>query len=167
MKISSDLRRDIKKANSRLRRLEKSGYDYYAYDIAKHYINTQLGTQYYSIRNIEDKYDLRLLKMSLKRFLSSVSSTVSGQKKLEKKRLKAFEEKGLTGTREEKIEFLRFLGEDGYKNLIDAIGYDATVFKATIESYNKHKDTERIERIYQAYLRNRDDYKSLIEGLRS
>lgn len=162
-----ELKRKIKKANSRLARLEKAGYDYYAYDIAKHFIDTVQGTKYYSLSGIDldDKYSVRLLNMSLDRFLSSKTSTVSGARRIENERIESFREKGLAGTREEAVEFLRWLGEDGYRNLTEAIGYDKTAFGTIITNYNKYHDTERIDRVINTYLNNRTNYRLLIEGL--
>lgn len=162
-----EIKRKIKRANSRLKRLEKSGYDYYAYDIAKHFIDTVQGTKYYSLSGIDfgDKYSVRVLEMSLDRFLSSKSSTVTGQRAIENERLAAFESKGLTGTREEKVEFIRWLGEDGYRNMVEAIGYGKEEFGAIIENYNYYKDTDRIDRIINTYMRNQDDYAGFIKRL--
>lgn len=163
---SKELRLKVRRANQRLHSLERSGYNYYAYDIAKHYIDNVLETKYYSVRGLS-KFELRRLERSIDQFLESKSSTVRGQKAIEAARIKVFEEKGLKGTREQKVEFLRFLGQDGYKNLTETIGYDRTVFKEIIKNYNRFHDTDRIEKIMDSYMKNQTNYAQFIKDLRS
>lgn len=167
VRASKELRRKVGIANKRLKRLEETGYDYYAYDIAKHYIKYALdGVEYYSTKGIDTKFELSRLERSVDTFLESKSSTVRGQRAIERARIKVFEEKGLIGTYEQKKEFLRFLGEDGYKNLTDTIGYDASLFKEIVGNYNYYRDTQRIEKILLAYQRSRANYAETTERLR-
>lgn len=161
------LQRNVSIANKRLKRLEDTGYDYYAYDVAKHYIDNNLSTKYYSTRGLSDS-ELVQLSKSVERFLSSKSSTVRGQRKIERERMKFFEKKkDLKGTYEEKKDFLRWLGDDGYKNLTEAIGYDKTALDTIIANYNKYKNLDLIDRVVDAYERNLQNYAGFIEDLRN
>ncbi len=162
----NEIKHKVAVANNRLKRLEKTGYDYYAYDVAKHYIDSNLSTKYYSTRGLSER-ELMQLEKSVNRFLKSKSSTVREQRKIERERMSFFEkEKGLKGAYKEKKDFLRWLGEDGYKNMTEAIGYDRTALDNIITNYNKYKSVNLLDRIVDAYERNLQNYAGFIEDLR-
>lgn len=82
-----------KVANNRMRELEAENLDFYAYDMAADYLRTQgkKGKLRFS-ESLEAKgvADIRREITVLQGFLSSPSSTVAGQRKIEQKRIETF-----------------------------------------------------------------------------
>ena len=82
-----------KVANNRMRELEAENLDFYAYDMAADYLRTQgkKGKLRFS-ESLDAKgvADIRREITVLQGFLSSPSSTVAGQRKIEQKRIETF-----------------------------------------------------------------------------
>ena len=128
-----------KRANQRLVRLERSespvtgkAYRAGAYDIAMDYLkNTRdkSGGKYRFSESLsytktineetgKTAYDMYRIKrdiLELQRFLSSKSSTVSGNKSIERKRIETFEAQGISIEAAESDEFYEFLNSNAYE----------------------------------------------------
>lgn len=132
----------IKRANDRMKNLEKQGYDYYAYDRASAYAK--------SVNNGKPRFtssqvklgDAQGIAQSLREaraFLTAKSGTVTGQKKIEETRIQYFkdyydklakkreQETGvaqefLFDTKEEEKEFLKFLGSKDIAKGLEKMG---------------------------------------------
>lgn len=128
-----------KRANQRLVRLERSespitgkAYKAGAYDIAMDYLKTTRETSGGKFRFSESAaytktineetgktaYDMYRIKrdiLELQRFLSSKSSTVAGNKSIERKRIETFEAQGISAEAAESDEFYEFLNSNAYE----------------------------------------------------
>ena len=95
--VRSIRRKLAKRANQRLRVLEANKLTKNAYRVAIHYTQQTRGKDRFSEAKMV-KADMRYLKqeiLELERFLNSVTSTLTGYKKLEQQRLKVFRDYGL------------------------------------------------------------------------
>ena len=128
-----------KRANQRLVRLERSespvtgkAYRAGAYDIAMDYLKNTRDKSGGAFRFSESAnytktideetgktaYDMYRIKrdiLELQRFLSSKSSTVSGNKSIERKRIETFEAQGISIEAAESDEFYEFLNSNAYE----------------------------------------------------
>lgn len=82
-----------KTANKRLKALEEKGLTKNAYAKAMKRLGYSERTRFYTGKNYTSRYEMQNTLHQLEDFLSSISSTPSGYKKLKKQRLKIFEEK--------------------------------------------------------------------------
>lgn len=122
-----------KEANKRLERLEKNDYTYYAYELAMDYIthvNPPLSSNRYmwDPSSMEANYETL---MSMRTFVSKRTSTLTGQRAVERQRLAAFREllnlsdnprqKGYVTNRELR-NFLDVLGNQPIRNTLSEVG---------------------------------------------
>ncbi|HBV82331.1 MAG TPA: hypothetical protein DEB74_05965 [Lachnospiraceae bacterium] len=160
--LSAALKQYAKKANSRLLRLEKAGYDYYAYDVATSYTMDVFGTNRYSARiKGRDKHDIREEILSIYQFLNNKTSTVKGQKELERSRIERFVEKGVISEdmpRDKQVEFLRFLGSDSVRNFVDAIGNSDIVVDTLGNAFSEDVEIEFLDKIVDTFFNNEISY---------
>lgn len=133
------LRRKLaKRANQRLLRLERGTskitgekLSYGAYDIAQSYLKATGRTsgrfsEVLSPKDMSDGYVAREV-MELQKFLSMKSSTVKGMREIEKKRVEAFESKGISKEMAEDPEFYKFLNSQTYELMSSLVDSDKII----------------------------------------
>lgn len=155
------LKKVARRANSRLRSLEKNEYNYYAYDLAIEFTQQNFDTYRYSYNKNLSIEEMRDELLNIDRFLMSKSSTVSGQREIERNRFEKLKMAGfdisIVGINE-KREFLRFLGSDSIRRIIDAIGNSDRVVQNVSNMYKAGVSTYQIEQSAQKYLDNEISY---------
>lgn len=139
------IRRNLaKRANQRLRVLEKNKLTKNAYRVATRYTQQTRGKDRFSEAKMV-KADMRYLKqeiLELERFLNSVTSTLTGYKKLEQQRLKVFRDYGLKV--KDTQEFFDFLDSEIYKQLANkAISSD--ILQEFYDTVKSKKDAKKEE----------------------
>ena len=124
-----------KKSNARLLRLEKSGYDYFAYDLAMSYTKPAYGTNRFKTGGFETPKDIRRQIFQMETFLEKKSSTVKGAKQIERDRLDRFRDnfnilkpnqkltvrvghEPIVMSDKQLSEFLKFIGKKPIRKLI-------------------------------------------------
>ena len=124
-----------KKSNARLIRLEKAGYDYFAYDLAMSYTKPAYGTNRFKTGGFETPKDIRRQIFQMETFLEKKSSTIKGAKQIERDRLDRFRDnfniarpnqknvntggyEPLTMSDNELKGFLKFIGKKPIRKLI-------------------------------------------------
>lgn len=135
--LESMRRKYAKRANQRLLRLERAGMDYYAYDRAMLYLERTRGKNRFSESKKYQGSKQGLLREldALTTFLGSKSSTVKGQKEIQKARTETFRAKGYSIEQNERL-FYNFLSSSAYKKLANSrIPSDIL-----IEFYTKARD---------------------------
>lgn len=149
-----------KRANQRFVRLERStspvtgeAYHAGAYDIAQDYLRTTKGgTRFSESINYakDDVYRLKRDILELDTFLHSKTSTVSGNKQIEKKRIETFtsDEYGLDAQTVSSKSFYDFLQSEAYDYVI----------KNSLTS-------EQIIDIYDTYRRNGATHEDIMCGI--
>lgn len=146
-----------RESNRRLSRLEKSGFTVYAYEGAIGFTQSAYGTNRYAESgiSIEDAY---VQALSMRKFLGKDTSTVKGQRDVEKRRIAQFRQTmELTKNRASKdymtnaqiSDFLRFLGEKPIRNLL------SNTYRAGSE--------ELVEDIRGQYTRNPSARKEILK----
>ena len=113
-------RKYAKRANQRLLRLERAGLDYYAYDRAMLYLErTRKTTRFSESKTFKGNKQALLRELdSLTTFLSSRTSTVAGQRSIEREKIKSFENKGYNVG--DPRQFFNFLSSSAYKTLANS-----------------------------------------------
>lgn len=161
--VRSIRRKLAKRANQRLRVLEKNKLTKNAYRVAAHYTQQTRGKDRFSEAKMV-KADMRYLKqeiLELERFLNSTTSTLSGYKKLKQQRLKVFREYGLEVKDEQ--EFFDFLNSEIYKQLANkAISSD--ILQEFYDTVKSKKDAKK-EEIQKALEKFREGNIDTIEEL--
>lgn len=116
--LESLRRKFAKRANQRLLRLERAGLDYYAYDRAQLYLNRTRGTNRFSeSKNYKGSKQALLRELdALTTFLGSKTSTVAGQRQIEREKIRMFEQKGYH-VGDNSRQFFNFLSSSAYKQL--------------------------------------------------
>lgn len=109
-------------ANQRLARLEKAELDYYAYDRAVAFTESEYGGSrfrydYISLPSTRDVYDQVL---EVQTFLESESSTVRGQRNIQRQRLQSFRDMGVPIPKNPQAEraFINFLNDSDTLDLL-------------------------------------------------
>lgn len=142
--VRSIRRKLAKRANQRLRVLEKNKLTKNAYRVATYYTQQTRGKDRFSEGKMV-KADMRYLKqeiLELERFLNSVTSTLTGYKKLEQQRLKVFRDYGLEV--KDTQEFFDFLNSEIYKQLANkAISSD--ILQEFYDTVKSKKDAKKEE----------------------
>lgn len=137
--LESLRRKFAKRANQRLLRLERAGLDYYAYDRAALYLSRTRGTHRFSESKTYKGSKQALLREldALTTFLGSKTSTVAGQRSIERAKIRAFEQKGyhISNSR----SFFNFLSSSVYKKLANS----KIPSEILIEYYTKSADAEK------------------------
>lgn len=143
-KVRTIRRKLAKRANQRLRVLEKNKLTKNAYRVAMRYTQQTRGKDRFSEAKMV-KADLKYLRqeiLELERFLNSVTSTLSGYKELEKQRLKVFRDFGLEV--KDTQEFFDFLNSEIYKQLANkAISSD--ILQEFYDTVKSKKEAKREE----------------------
>ena len=143
-KVRTIRRKLAKRANQRLRVLEKNKLTKNAYRVAMRYTQQTRGKDRFSEAKMV-KADLKYLRqeiLELERFLNSVTSTLSGYKELEKQRLKVFRDFGLEV--KDTHEFFDFLNSEIYKQLANkAISSD--ILQEFYDTVKSKKEAKREE----------------------
>ena len=94
-------------ANKRMRILERRGRNYYAYDLARHYLDNARDKTIYAFEKGDTIQDIEKTAMSAAKFIQSESSTLQGQLRIERDRLKSIKERyGFKGNTSKLCEFM-------------------------------------------------------------
>ncbi len=171
-----------KNANQRLRELEDAGLDFYAYDIVADYLRTHRpeadkvrfsqSKNYLSGKESEAALKAEISK--LQAFLTSESSTVAGQKRIEARRIETFGNwkpkdvqanyKGLDMSKQAQTkQFYRFLNSQTFKNLRKVFSSEQ-IFRAYKEgSVDGSRNQRKIQKAMKDYIES-SEVKS-IKGL--
>lgn len=143
--VRSIRRKLAKRANQRLRVLEENKLTKNAYRVATRYTQQTRGKDRFSEAKKMVKADMGYLKqeiLELERFLNSVTSTLTGYKKLEQQRLKVFRDYGLKV--KDTQEFFDFLDSEIYKQLANkAISSD--ILQEFYDTAKSKKDAKKEE----------------------
>lgn len=171
-----------KNTNQRLRELEAAGLDFYAYDKVADYLRTHRPeadkVRFSQSKNYlsgkESEAALKAEISTLQSFLTSESSTVSGQKRIEARRIATFGNwkpkgargsfKGIDLSREASTkQFYRFLNSQTFKNLRKVFSSEQ-IFRAYKEgSVDGSRNQRKIQKAMQDYIES-SEVKS-IKGL--
>lgn len=171
-----------KNTNQRLRELEAAGLDFYAYDKVADYLRTHRPeankVRFSQSKNYlsgkESEAALKAEISVLQAFLTSESSTVSGQKRIEARRIATFGNwkpkgargsfKGIDLSREASTkQFYRFLNSQTFKNLRKVFSSEQ-IFRAYKEgSVDGSRNQRKIQKAMQDYIES-SEVKS-IKGL--
>lgn len=171
-----------KNTNQRLRELEAAGLDFYAYDKVADYLRTHRPeankVRFSQSKNYlsgkESEATLKAEISVLQAFLTSESSTVSGQKRIEARRIATFGNwkpkgargsfKGIDLSREASTkQFYRFLNSQTFKNLRKVFSSEQ-IFRAYKEgSVDGSRNQRKIQKAMQDYIES-SEVKS-IKGL--
>lgn len=163
-----------KRANTRLSSLEEKGYDYYAYDIAVHYTQQKYGKRRFTtskkiLSDVDELYD-NILEVN--RFLRSESSTISGQKRIEKERIASFRDMGLEINVGEERDFLRFLGTEDARGVFEIVGnkkrggMSGEIVDIIAGQWKGELNKKRIREAFTAYKQGTIFYDEFLERLR-
>lgn len=108
-----------KRANSALRRLEKAGFTRYAYDRAISYTESEFGMNRFTTSRQKLPWieDLQINIQEMSTFLSSKSSTISGNKAIDKSIVDAFRAKGVNIPKGQENEFIDLIASDDFETL--------------------------------------------------
>ena len=108
-----------KRANSALSRLEKAGVTRYAYDRAISYTESEYGMHRFTTSREKLPWieDLQINIQEMSKFLSSKSSTISGNKAIDKSIIDAFRGKGIEISKDQENEFLDLIASDEFETL--------------------------------------------------
>lgn len=159
------------RANARMKALEKSGYDYYAYDIAKTYVE-QYGRERFSTSRklLPTTKDLVNQLRVLNKFLSAESSTIKGQKRIEERRISEFSEKGFSIPVNIRKDFLIFLGSEETRYAFEIIGDSDKAVRGMIDLINESKDNRKklneLKKDFENYYKGELSYNDLMKGLK-
>lgn len=109
----------VKRANNALSRLEKAGFKRYAYDRAVSYTESEFGMSRFtaSKSKLTDVVDLQFNLQELSNFLSSKSSTVSGNKMIDRKIVDAFRDYGMDIPKGSEKAFIDLIKSDEFETL--------------------------------------------------
>lgn len=164
-------KRYAKIANSRLLRLERKGYDYYAYDRASEF-NREKGRRRFST-TLDNPIDLYEQMLELRAFLNARSSTITGQKAIIKERKEAFSEMGIDIPRGEEKDFLRFLGNQDVREMIDLVGssrlggLSGELVEAIAGAWKGGLNQKKILNLFEQYKGDEIGYNDIYDYLRS
>lgn len=157
-------RKLAKRANARLLSLERAGRDYWAYDIAQHYLNAR-NRRRFSERSFKGsaKNAIRELEEIIS-FLNSASSTISGSKAIEDKIKTSFAGKDVNVAELGSHDFFDFLDwynsdKRGRSKIQSAIAID--FYNKSIQQGKSKEDVQReIEKFKQGRTSLRDMYNT-------
>ena len=171
-----------KNTNQRMRELEKAHLDFYAYDIAAEYLKNHRpqGNKLRfseSTNYLSGKGDTAALKREitiLQNFLTSESSTVAGQKRIEAKRIATFADwkpkgykgnfKGIDLSHEAKTkQFYRFLNSETFKRLRKSFSSEQIFQAYKNGSVEGSKNQRKIQKAMKDYVESSE--KKSVKGL--
>lgn len=168
--LHAENRRLARIANRRLLELEKSKMDYYAYDRAIFYTKAKYKTKRFSVSEKKLKTPAVLFEQlsELSLFLNRESSTVSGQRAIEDRRIFTLEHDWgyKFKDRSSAVEFLKFLGNESVasitKGLTKKYSGDITdIIHGAFEHPDFDKDTAL--RKFEAYQQGDLYYDDLVQ----
>ena len=134
-----------RRANARLRRLEKADRAFWAYDKATIFTQRAYGSNRFpSLRRVGSESDKGLIRVleEVQTFLSSKSSTVSGSKSIDRKILNTFKRKGVDI--KDSKEFFNFLQSEQFKKLSNKKISSSFIIDYYTRSSNEGKTNEEI-----------------------
>lgn len=151
--------RMVNQANARLRRLEKKGYDRYAYERAMLYLKQSgKGTRFK--RKKPSSPDETLSQVdALTRFLESRTSTVTGLEKVEEKSVEQFKVRGFE--LKNKKEFFNFLSSSVYSELLKKHYASALLQEFYDKAQSLNYSDADIKELLEMYRRGETDVKTL------
>lgn len=165
------LRRSMaKRANTRLTALEKKDYDYYSYDKAAAYATSKYGKARFSTKKVSDE-DLYKDLLQIRKFLESKSSTLTGQREIEKKKAETYREMGFDFDDKEMKKFLKFLGDEDIRGIIKMSGkskyggHSGEIIDAIRGQWKSNVDLVKIRNLFREYASDKIGYDELLEGL--
>lgn len=108
-----------KRANNALSRLEKAGFTRYSYDRAISYTESEYGMRRFSTSRQKLPWieDLQINIQEMSKFLLSKSSTISGNKAIDKSIIQAFKNKGVNIPKGQENEFIDLIASDDFETL--------------------------------------------------
>lgn len=142
-----------KRANSALARLEKSGFTRYAYDRAISYTESEFGMRRFTTSREKLPWieDLQINIQEMSTFLSSKSSTISGNKAIDKSIVDAFRMKGVNIPKGQENEFLDLIASDDFETLKKAYVDSGTIIMDMVRLTNDSDYKVSISDIQKAF----------------
>lgn len=140
-------------ANQRLSALEKADMAVYAYDVATHYTRMTRGSKRFSESKkfSEDPTVLKREIDALTTFLSSRTSTISGQKAVNRQKMQSFERK-FGASIDDKREFWNFLSSETFQALRRARRGDSDFYvEFYLRSKEKGLSSKQIDDLLEEY----------------
>ena len=131
----------VKRANSALSRLEKAGITRYSYDRAISYTESEFGMKRFtsSKSKLPEIVDLQINIQELSKFLSSKSSTIRGNKQIDRNIIDAFRDKGINIPKNEESEFLDLIASDDFETLKKAYVDSGSIMLDLADLTNDYK----------------------------
>lgn len=158
-----------KKANARLLALERADRDVYAYDRAITYVSSEYGRNRFPTAKHYFESDVRQLRdqlLNINRFLESKTSTISGQKSLEKSKADAFRAKGINIPKGQERRFLEFLGSDAFEELMAFNTNSSEAINDLAQILSDEEVTiDKLQREFDRYISREIDILELRENL--
>ena len=108
-------------ANKRLKRLEKAGMENTPYNKAMYYLQSELGTDYFTTSKKRLSADIGLLETQLKQIISFnklKSSTVGGYRKVITETMERLEKGGIDVPKGKEAEMMQFLDSGIFKGVL-------------------------------------------------
>lgn len=166
--LYKDLRRISRAANTRLLRLEKSGWSdvAQAYQRATWFTNKMVGTNRFSTAKSMD-IDLMVDQYAeVRAFMSKESSTVKGNKIAQKRLIDALEKYDINIPKKQQREFYKFVNSDTVQDAIDYIGEYDVVMDAIANNINKiGSNFEDLYRQFNEFLDGKDHFDTFLTKL--
>lgn len=134
-----------RRANARLRNLERADRAFWAYDKATIFTQRAYGSNRFpSLKKIGSESDKGLIRVleEVQTFLSSKSSTVSGSKSIDRKILNTFKRKGVDI--KDSKEFFNFLQSEQFKKLSNKKISSSFIIDYYTRSSNEGKTNDEI-----------------------
>lgn len=156
-----------KRANTRLSALEDKHMDFYAYDRAFGYTATTYNKNRFttSKKLLEDAHGVSQNLREIRRFLNSESSTIGGQKKIQRKRVEAFKQQGFEIPKGKETDFLRFLGSESVQGIIEVIGHSEKIVDAISGQLKQGRSIDSLQRDFDYYLSGNIKYDELMDRI--
>lgn len=151
--------RMVNQANARLRRLEKKGYDRYAYERAMLYLKQSGKGTRFKRKKPSSPAEILSQVDALTRFLESKTSTVSGLEKVEAKAVAQFEARGFE--LKNKKEFFNFLSSSIYRELLQKHYASGLLQEFYDKAQSQNYSDAEIRELLEEYRRGETDVKTL------
>lgn len=159
-----------KRANNALSRLEKAGFTRYAYDRAISYTESEYGMTRFTTSRQKLPWieDLQINIQEMSTFLSSKSSTVTGNKAIDKSIIDAFRSKGVVIPKGQENEFIDLIASDDFETLKKSYVDSGTIIMDMIRLTNDSDYKVSISDIADAFSKvvsNQSTYDIALEEL--
>lgn len=151
--------RMVNQANARLRRLEKKGYDRYAYERAMLYLKQSGKGTRFKRKKPSSPDEILSQVDALTRFLESKTSTVTGLEKVEAKAVAQFEARGFA--LKNKKEFFNFLSSSIYRELLQKHYASGLLQEFYDKAQSQNYSDAEIRELLEEYRRGETDVKTL------